>query len=77
MPSDTPLKNVEQDDLQAWARLQFDLDRHKAAFEAAIGAVKVAIFINGGASVAILTFLGNLIKEKPALVLIMSSALPR
>ena len=57
------------------ARLAFDLGQHGAAFEAANGALRAAILVNGGAAVAVLTFLGGLAKDKPALALAMSGSL--
>lgn len=57
------------------ARLAYDRDQHSTAFEAANGALRTAILVNGGAAVAVLTFLGDLSKEKPALALAMSGSL--
>jgi|JI10StandDraft_1071094.scaffolds.fasta_scaffold176568_2 hypothetical protein len=48
------------------AQLTFDLEQHKAAFEAANAALKASILINGGAAVAMLALLGNLTKDAPA-----------
>jgi hypothetical protein len=66
-------KKFENDIAIANIRSLHSIEMFKSVIESGLNAIKTSIILNGGAAIAILAFIGDLIKESPNSNIIISS----